>query len=40
VIDAGVVLLCSDGDEVLTSDVQDMAELAEAAGLQVDVVPI
>ena len=40
VIDAALVLLASDGDEVITSDPEDIAALADAAGLHVDVVEI
>jgi hypothetical protein len=40
VIDAAVVLLAADGDTILTSDVRDLAPLAAAAGLHVDLVPV
>lgn len=40
VIDAAVVLLSVDGDMILTSDVRDLAPLAAAAGLHVDLVPV
>lgn len=40
VIDAAVVLLAVDGDEILTSDPDDLAGLAEAAGLHVELVPV
>lgn len=40
VIDAAVVLLATDGDEILTSDPNDLHELASAADLHVDVTPI
>lgn len=40
VVDASVVLLADHGDEILTSDASDLALLAQAAGLQVDVVPV
>ncbi|CAN5908554.1 hypothetical protein BH23ACT10_BH23ACT10_38490 [soil metagenome] len=39
VVDAAVVLLADDGDEIITSDVADLRELAEAAGMQVDLIP-
>ncbi|MEI2653287.1 MAG: hypothetical protein V9G12_14270 [Microthrixaceae bacterium] len=39
-IDAAVVLLSRDRDEVLTSDPHDLTILAEAAGLQIDLVPV
>lgn len=38
VIDAAVVALASDGDEIYTSDPQDLARLANRAGLHVDLV--
>ncbi|MBI4864073.1 MAG: twitching motility protein PilT [Candidatus Riflebacteria bacterium] len=40
VIDAALVLLASDGDRILTSDVGDMEPLAHAARLCVDLVPV
>jgi hypothetical protein len=40
VIDAALVLLAADGDSVLTSDVEDIARLAVATGLDVDVVRV
>jgi hypothetical protein len=40
VVDAAVVLLAADGDSVLTSDVEDIARLAVATGLDVDVVSV
>lgn len=39
-IDAAVVCLACDGDDVLTSDVGDLATLAEAARLHVDLIPV
>jgi hypothetical protein len=39
-IDAALVLLAGDGDLVLTSDPDDIARLATAAGLDVDIVPV
>ncbi|WP_428120322.1 PIN domain-containing protein [Candidatus Poriferisodalis sp.] len=39
-IDAALVALCSHGDEILTSDPGDLAALAEAARLDVDVIPV
>lgn len=39
VIDAALVCLARDGDEIHTSDARDIAVLAEAADLHVDVVP-
>lgn len=40
VIDAAIVLLAEDGDIILTSDCEDLEPLAEAAGLQIDLVPV
>ena len=40
VLDAALVLLAQDGDFLLTSDPNDIAPLAEAAGLQIDIVPV
>lgn len=40
VIDAAIVLLAKDGDEVLTSDPEDLLELARAAGLHLDLIPV
>lgn len=40
VIDAAVVLLAVDGDEIVTSDPGDLRQLAEAAGVQVDLIPV
>jgi hypothetical protein len=40
VIDAAVVLLARDGDQVLTSDPNELRRLAEAADLHVDLVPV
>lgn len=39
-VDALVVVLATDGDEVLTSDPADLRALAEAAGLHVEIVPV
>ena len=39
-IDAAIVCLAGDGDEILTSDPDGLRPLAEAAGLHVDLVPI
>lgn len=39
-IDAALVCLAGDGDEILTSDVDDLRRLAEAAGVHIDLVPI
>lgn len=40
VIDAVVVLLATDGDEIFTSDPGDLAQLAEAAGLHVELIRV
>ena len=40
VIDAAVVLLATDGDEILTSDPHDLAALAAASGVHADVVAV
>jgi hypothetical protein len=40
VIDAAVVLLADDGDEILTSDKDDLRALAIAASLHVDIIPV
>lgn len=40
VIDAGVVLLAHDDDEIATSDVDDLAILAAAIGVHVDLLPV
>jgi hypothetical protein len=40
VIDAALVLLAADGDILLTSDADDLAPLAAAAGVHVDIVPV
>lgn len=40
VIDAALVLLARDGDTILTSDPHDLATLARAAQLHVEIVPV
>jgi hypothetical protein len=40
VIDAAVVLLASDGDEILTSDPHDLAVLTAASGVHADIVAV
>ena len=40
VIDAALVLLAEDGDEIYTSDTGDLRDLAVAAGLHVDLVAV
>jgi hypothetical protein len=39
-IDAAVVCLAADGDDILTSDPGDLRALAEAAEIHVDLVPV
>jgi hypothetical protein len=38
-IDATVVCLAADGDDILTSDPGDLRALAEAADIHVDLIP-
>ena len=40
VVDAALVLLAADDDQILTSDPDDLRPLAAAAGLHVDLVPM
>lgn len=40
VVDAAVVLLAVDGDTILTSDPDDLAALANTAGLHIDLVAV
>jgi hypothetical protein len=39
-VDAALVCLAADGDDILTSDTGGLKALAEAAGLHVDLVPV
>jgi hypothetical protein len=39
-IDAALICLAGDGDEILTSDAGDLRGLAEAAGVHVDLIPV
>lgn len=39
-VDAAVVCLAADGDDILTSDPADLKTLAEAAGVYVDLIPV
>jgi hypothetical protein len=39
-IDAAVVCLARDGDDILTSDPGDLQALAQAAGVQVELIPV
>lgn len=38
VVDAALVCLAADGDEILTSDLEDLVELAGHAGVHVDLI--
>lgn len=40
VVDGAILLVATDGDELLTSDPTDLAHLAAAAGLRVDIVAV
>lgn len=40
VIDAAVVLLAQEGDEILTSDPEDLTDLARMAGTPVDLIRV
>lgn len=40
VIDAAIVMLADDGDEILTTDPDDLRALAVAAGCAIDIVPL
>lgn len=39
-IDAAVVCLATDGDDILTSDPTDLTLLAQAAGLHIELLPV
>jgi len=39
-VDAALVCLATDGDDILTSDLADLKTLAEAAGVHVDLLPV
>lgn len=39
-IDASVVCLAQDGDDILTSDPGDLADLLRTAGVHVEVIPV
>jgi hypothetical protein len=39
-IAASVVCLATDGDDILTSDPDDLRVLAEAAGIHIDLIPV
>jgi hypothetical protein len=40
VVDAALVCLAADGDEILTSDPEDLVELARNAGIHVDLIAV
>ena len=40
VIDAAVICLTADGDDVLTSDPDDLKDLAQTAGVHVELIPV
>jgi hypothetical protein len=40
VIDAAVICLATDGDDVLTSHPGDLKDLAQAAGVHVELIPV
>jgi hypothetical protein len=40
VVDAALVLLAADGDLISTSDTEDIATLAEAAGIHAEIVAV
>jgi hypothetical protein len=40
VVDAALVMLTRDGDEIFTSDVGDIRQLAEVAGRHIEIVPV
>jgi hypothetical protein len=39
-IDAALVALAGDGDDILTSDVKDLRAIAAAAGVHVELIPV
>lgn len=39
-VDAAVMCLAQDGDDILTSDVGDLALLANRAGVHVELLPV
>lgn len=39
-VDAAVVCLAADGDDILTSDIDDLTTLARAAGTQVELIGV
>lgn len=39
-VDASVVALAHDGDDIVTSDAHDLVALAQAAGVHVELIPV
>jgi hypothetical protein len=39
-VDATVICLAADGDDILTPDPGDLQALAEAAGIHIDLIPV
>ena len=39
-VDAAVVYMAADGDDILASDPGDLRALAEAAGIHLDLIPV
>jgi hypothetical protein len=39
-IDASIVCLADDGDDILTSDPGDLRALAQAAGIHIELIPV
>jgi hypothetical protein len=39
-VDATVICLAADGDDILTSDPDDLRTLAEVAGIHVELIPV
>ncbi len=40
VVDASVICLAQDGDDILTSDPSDLLDLARASGAHVELIPV
>lgn len=40
VVDASVICLAQDGDDILTSDPGDMLDLARASGAHIELIPV
>ena len=39
-VDAALVALCRPGDQILTSDPDDLAAIADAAWVEIDIIPV